>query len=70
MIKIYKKTVLPVVLYECDTCSVTLREEFRLKVFENWVLGKIFVPKRERISGGWIRLPNEELHSLCFTEYY
>jgi hypothetical protein len=46
-IKIYKTVILPVVLYGCGTWSLTLREEHRLRVFENRVLRKIFVPKRE-----------------------
>jgi hypothetical protein len=46
-IKIYKTVILPVVLYECETWSVTLREEHRLRVFEDRVLRRIFGPKRE-----------------------
>jgi hypothetical protein len=46
-IKIYKTVILPVVLYGCETWSLTLREEHRLRVFENSVLRKIFGPKRE-----------------------
>jgi len=45
-IKIYRTIILPVVLYGCETWSFTLREEDRLKVFENRVLRRIFVPKR------------------------
>jgi hypothetical protein len=44
--------------------SHTLREEHRVKVFENRVVGKICEPKREEVAGGWRRLPNEELHNL------
>jgi len=47
-IKIYRTIILPVVLCGCETWSLTLREERRLRVFENWVLGRIFGPKRER----------------------
>jgi hypothetical protein len=47
-----------------ETLSLTLREEYRLKVFENRVLRRIFGPKREEVSGGWRRLHNEELHNL------
>jgi len=46
-IKIYKTIVLPVVLYVCETWSLTLREECRLKVFENRVLRRIFEPRRD-----------------------
>ena len=62
-IKIYKTIVLPVVLYGCETWSLTLREECRLRVFENRILRQIFVPKRDE-NGEWRRLHNEELHSL------
>jgi hypothetical protein len=62
-IKIYKTIILPVVLYGCKTWSVTLREEHRLRVFENRVLRKIFGPKREA-DRLWIKLHNDELHSL------
>jgi hypothetical protein len=54
---------LPVVLYGCETWSVTLREEHRLRVFENRVLRGIFGPKRE-VDGPWRKLHNDELHSL------
>jgi hypothetical protein len=47
-IRIYKKIILPVVLYGCETWSLTLREEHRLRVFENRVLRRIFGPKRMR----------------------
>jgi hypothetical protein len=52
-----------VVLYGCETWSLTLREEHRLKVFENRVLRRIFGPKRDEETGGWRRLHNEELHN-------
>jgi hypothetical protein len=48
-IKIYKTVILPVVLYGCETWSLTLREEHRLRVFENRVLRKIFGPKSEEV---------------------
>jgi hypothetical protein len=51
-IKIYKTVILPVVLYGCETWSVTLKEEHRLRVFENRVLRRIFGPKREE-DGSW-----------------
>jgi hypothetical protein len=50
-----------VVLYECETLSLTLREEHRVKVFENRVLRRISGPKRDEMVGGWRRLHNEEL---------
>jgi hypothetical protein len=60
-IKIYKTVILPVVLYGCETRSLTLREEHRLRVFENSVL--MFGPKREK-DRVWRKLHNDELHSL------
>jgi hypothetical protein len=62
-IKIYKTVILPVVLYGCETWSLTLREERRLRVFENRVLRKIFGPRREE-DGSWRKLRNDELHNL------
>jgi hypothetical protein len=61
--KIYKIVILPVALYGCETWSLTLREEHRLKVFENRVLRKIFGPEREE-DGSWRKLLNDKLHSL------
>jgi hypothetical protein len=55
---------LPVVLYGCETWSLTLREEHRLRVFENRVLRRIFGPKRDEVTGEWRRLHNEELNDL------
>ena len=60
----YKTIILPVVLYVCETWSLTLREEHRLKVFENKVLRKIFGAKRVEITGEWRKLHNAELHAL------
>jgi len=54
---------LPVVLYGCATWSLTLREERRLRVFENRVLRRIFGPKRDDITGEWRKLHNEELNN-------
>jgi hypothetical protein len=62
-IKIYKTVILPVVQYGCKTWSLTLREEHRLRVFENRMLRRIFGPKREE-GGSWRKLHNDELHSL------
>ena len=55
---------LPVVLYGCETWSLTLREECRLRVFENRVLRRIFGSKREEVTGEWRNLYNEEFSDL------
>jgi hypothetical protein len=62
--KIYKTIILPTVLYGCETWSVTLREEHRVRVFENRVLSRIFGPKRDEVTGEWRKLHSEELHIL------
>jgi hypothetical protein len=62
-VKIYKTIILPV-LYGCETRSHTLREQHRLRVFENRVLRKMFGPKRDEVTGEWRKLHNEELHIL------
>jgi hypothetical protein len=62
-LKIYKPVILPAVLYGCEIWSLTLREENRLRVFENIVLRRIFGPKREE-DGSSRKLHNDELHSL------
>jgi hypothetical protein len=62
-IKIYRTEILPFVLCGCETWSATLREEHRLRVFENRVLRKIFGPKREE-DISWRKLHNDEPHSL------
>jgi hypothetical protein len=59
-----KLIILPVVLYGCETWSLTLREEHKLWVFENRVLRRIFGPKRDEVTGDWRELHNEELHNL------
>ena len=63
-IKIYRTVILPVVLYGCETWSLTLREERRLRVFENRVLRRVFGPKRAEVTGEWRKLHNEELNDL------
>jgi hypothetical protein len=60
---VYETVILPVVLYGCETWSLTLREGHRLRIFENRVLRRIFGPKREE-DGSWRTLHNDELHSL------
>jgi hypothetical protein len=57
-VKIYKTTIFPVVLPECEIWSLTLREEHRLVMFENRVLRRIFGPKRDEATGGWRKLQN------------
>ena len=52
-IKIYKTIILPVVLYGCETWSLTLKEECRLWVYEKRVLRRIFGPKRDQVTGEW-----------------
>jgi hypothetical protein len=63
--KIYKTIILPVILYGCGTWSLTLREERKLRVFENKVLRRILGPKRDEVMGGVRKLHNEELLDLC-----
>jgi hypothetical protein len=53
-----------VVLYGCETWSLTLREKHRLEVFEYRMLRRIFGPKRDEVTGEWRKLHNEELHDL------
>jgi hypothetical protein len=56
--------ILPVLLYGCETSSLTLREDHRLRVLENRVLRRIFGPKRYELTGGSRKLHNEELYNL------
>jgi hypothetical protein len=63
-IKICRTTVLAVALYGCETWSLTLREERRLRVFENRVLRRVFGPKRDEVTGEWRKQHNEELNDL------
>jgi hypothetical protein len=64
---IYRTVIFPVVLYGCETWSLIWREEHRLWVFENRVLSRIFVTKRDRVTGDWRRLHMEELYVLYFS---
>jgi hypothetical protein len=66
-VKIYNTVILPVVLYGCETRSVTLREEHRLRVFENRVLRGMFASKRCEVTGEWRKLHSGELHNLYST---
>ena len=63
-IKTYRNLILPVVLYGCETWSHILREERRLRVFENRVLRGTFGPKRNVVTRKWRKLHNEELNDL------
>jgi hypothetical protein len=62
--RIYKTIILPVVLYGCETWTLTLREGHRLRVFESRVLRRIFGPRRDEVTGEWRKLHNEELHDF------
>jgi hypothetical protein len=63
-IKIYKTIILHVVLYGCETFTLTVRDVHRLRVFENRLLRRVIGPKREEVVGEWTRLLNEKLHNL------
>jgi hypothetical protein len=63
-VKIYETIILSVVLDGCETWSLTLGEEHRLRVFENRFLRRIFGPKRDEVSGEWRKFHNEELHNI------
>jgi hypothetical protein len=66
-VRIYKTIILPVVLYGCETWSLKVREEHKLRVFENRVLRRIFGPKKDGVTGGWRKLYYEELHNLYYS---
>jgi len=63
-IMIYRTIMLHVVLYGCETWSLTPRKERRLRVSENRALRSIFGPKRDEVTGEWRKLHNEELNDL------
>ncbi|KAJ4430424.1 hypothetical protein ANN_22640 [Periplaneta americana] len=63
-VRIYKTVILPVLLYGCETWTLTLREEHRLRVYENKVLRTIFGAKRDEVTGEWRKLHNTKLHAL------
>ena len=63
-IKICRTIILPVILYGCESWSLTLKEEHRLRVFENRVLRRIFGPRRDGVTGKCRKLHNEELNDL------
>jgi len=64
-IKICRTIIFPVVLYGCETWSLTLGEERNLRAFENMVLRRIFGPRRDEVAGEWRRLHDEELTQYC-----
>jgi hypothetical protein len=68
-IRIYKTIILPVILYGCETLSWTLREEHRLRVFENRVPRRIFGTKRGEMTGEWRKLHDDELHDMYVAKY-
>jgi hypothetical protein len=61
---IYRTIILPEVLYKCETWLLTVRDECRLRVFENRMLWRIFGPKTDKVTGEWRKLHNEELNDL------
>ncbi|KAJ4430951.1 hypothetical protein ANN_19544 [Periplaneta americana] len=63
-VRIYKTVILSIALFRCETWTLTLREEHRLRVFEKKVLRKIFGAKRDEVTGEWRKLHNAELHAL------
>jgi hypothetical protein len=66
-IKTCRTIILSAVLYECENWSPTLKQECRLKVFENRALRKIFGTKRDEVIGEWRRLHNKELYALYYS---
>jgi len=62
--KIYKTIIFTVVLYGCETWSLTLREKHKMRVLENRVLRRIFGPTRDKVTGEWRKLLNEEPNDL------
>ena len=64
-VDIYRNLIVPVVLYGCETWSLTTKEDRKLRVFENMVLSRIFLPKREEVTWEWRRLHTGELNDLC-----
>jgi hypothetical protein len=63
-IKVYRIKILPVVVYGCETWSLTLREERRLRVSQNGALKRIFEPKRDGVTGEWRKIHNKELNNV------
>jgi hypothetical protein len=63
-IELYRTIILPIVLYVCETWSLPLRDERKLRVFENRVLRRLFGPKRDKVTGEWRKLRIEELNDM------
>ena len=63
-ITIYRTIILPIVVYGCETWSLTLREERRFREFENRVLRRIYGPMRDNVTGEWRKIHNEELNDM------
>jgi hypothetical protein len=63
-VRIYKTIILPVVLYGCETWSLTVRGEHKVRVFKNRVVRRIFGPKKDGVTGGWRKLHSKELQNL------
>jgi hypothetical protein len=61
---IYRTATVPVVLYGCETWSLTLKEKYRLRVFEKGVLRKMCSPERDELTGNWRKLHSEKLNDL------
>jgi hypothetical protein len=69
-VKTHTTIILSVALYGCETWSLTLREEHRLRVFDNRALRKIFGPKRDEVTLYWRRLQNERLpHQILLFRF-
>ena len=69
-IKVHRTIILSFALYGCETWSLTLREEHRVRVFDNRVLKRVVGPWRDEETGEWRRLQNESLLSVLHTKYY
>ena len=65
---ICRNIILLLVLYGCENLSLILREERKLRVFENWVLRRIFGPRRDEVTGEWRKLNNDELNDLYSSQ--
>jgi hypothetical protein len=68
-IKVQRTIILPIVLYACETLSLMLRGERRMRMFQNRVLRRIFGSKRNEVTGEWRRLQSEELNDLCCSPH-
>jgi hypothetical protein len=66
-VEVYKTIIVPFVLYGCDTSSLILRQEHRLRVFENSFVRRIFLPQRDEVTGEWRKLHSEEHHDLYLS---